>query len=625
MFLFLLSPDVRATHFEGGNLSWQQAGGNSIEFSFTGQYRYGFFYNPLETAQIGDRFNLGEIDLGSPGSSPQIVIIRGTVTNFDKANDQVYFSWTFTQTYPTSGNRVVTAFYKSSAPNCCRDSDLLDGNNDRNFQLQTIVNVGSPLNNPPVTSLPSEINFPVNASAAILQIPASDPDNDDITYRIASPSESGLLRPAPGGLTMSPSGLISMNTVGRLIGQRFAIQVMIEDGKTKTPVDFTIAMVGPSLPPSFIGDTPIEGQVFTATPPGNAVDFIVEAIDPDANQTTSLLSVGLPVGATMTPSFPIVSAVNGSAQSTFSWTPAVDQVGTYVINFLAQDNVGIQAYRSVIINVLCPLQANVIDVTHTTCSNPNGGSITVEIVDYSDLATLEYLWSGPNFSANSLNISGLSSGIYNLRVDDSATGCFTNLSIEISDQPDEESPIPPSAPSDLLLLCADDVPTPMTLTATDNCDGNITVSPSTQITPGGCLNDFLLERTWTFTYEAGNSTLVTQTITVIDTLSPVAPDVPADLTLDCAADLPPPVNLTATDNCDGDITVSPDTLILPGSCLNDFTMVRTWTFTDTCGNTSSVSQTIIVEDKTAPVAPAAPADLTLDCAADLPPPVNLTA
>ncbi|NJB86787.1 hypothetical protein GGR26_002564 [Lewinella marina] len=190
---------------------------------------------------------------------------------------------------------------------------------------------------------------------------------------------------------------------------------------------------------------------------------------------------------------------------------------------------------------------------------------------------------------------------------------------------DTLAPVPQAAPADLNLACVSDVPPPVNLTATDNCDGDITVSPTVHITPGGCLNDYSMVRTWTFSDTCGNTSSVSQTITVLDTLAPVPQTAPADLSLECAEDVPPPVNLTATDNCHGDITVSPTTLVTPGACLNDFTMVRTWTFTDTCGNTSSVSQTITVLDTLAPVPQAAPAALSLECADDVPPPVNLTA
>ncbi len=66
-------------------------------------------------------------------------------------------------------------------------------------------------------------------------------------------------------------------------------------------------------------------------------------------------------------------------------------------------------------------------------------------------------------------------------------------------------------------------------------------------------------RTWTFLDECGNQCSVSQTIEVDDTTPPDCPTPPADLMLQCADDVPPPVDLTATDNCDGDITVSPST------------------------------------------------------------------
>jgi hypothetical protein len=161
-------------------------------------------------------------------------------------------------------------------------------------------------------------------------------------------------------------------------------------------------------------------------------------------------------------------------------------------------------------------------------------------------------------------------------------------------------PVAPVTPADLVLQCADDVPAKVDLTATDNCSGNITVSPLEQVTPGNYINNFILVRTWTFTDECDNTSSISQTITVEDNTPPVAPVTPADITLQCADDVPAPEDLTATDNCSGNITVSPSEQVTPGNYINNFILVRTWTFTDECENTSSISQTITVEDNTPP-------------------------
>ena len=157
-------------------------------------------------------------------------------------------------------------------------------------------------------------------------------------------------------------------------------------------------------------------------------------------------------------------------------------------------------------------------------------------------------------------------------------------------------------------------PTFSTPTASDTCDSNVTLTSVDTEGATTCAGTALV-RTWTATDDCGNTATASQTMTPVDTTAPVAPSVPADLNLECADDVPAPVSLTATDNCDGDITVSPTTNITPGACVNDFTMVRTWTFTDACGNTSSVSQTITVLDDIAPSI-TAPAGGVIACDAD---------
>ncbi|TPV32528.1 gliding motility-associated C-terminal domain-containing protein, partial [Paucihalobacter ruber] len=166
-------------------------------------------------------------------------------------------------------------------------------------------------------------------------------------------------------------------------------------------------------------------------------------------------------------------------------------------------------------------------------------------------------------------------------------------------------------PADATVEC-DAVPTADTLTATDNC-GDATVTFDETITEGACAGESVIVRTWTATDECGNETSHSQTITVQDNTAPAFVEaLPADATVECDA-VPTADTLTATDNC-GDATVTFNETITEGACAGESTIVRTWTATDECGNETSHSQTITVQDTTAPTfVEALPADATVEC------------
>ncbi len=190
---------------------------------------------------------------------------------------------------------------------------------------------------------------------------------------------------------------------------------------------------------------------------------------------------------------------------------------------------------------------------------------------------------------------------------------------------DMTAPVPPIPPTDFDAQCGGEVPVAISLTATDNCDGMITVMPTEETTPGACANSYMLVRTWTFTDACGNESSVSQNIMVGDMTAPVVPTAPADVFGECGGEVPAPIDLTAVDNCDGNITVSPVDVTDQGACSKSFVVTRTWTFTDACGNSSSVSQVISIGDMTAPALPTPPADEVGQCGGDIPAPVNLTA
>ena len=147
----------------------------------------------------------------------------------------------------------------------------------------------------------------------------------------------------------------------------------------------------------------------------------------------------------------------------------------------------------------------------------------------------------------------------------------------------------------------------------DNC-GEVTIEVSSEMTAGDAAGNYTIVRTFTATDDAGNSSFTTQTITVQDTTVPEFTFVPADYTVECSDEMPMD-DATASDNC-GEVTieVSSETT---RRCCGNYTIVRTFTATDDAGNSSSATQTITVQDTTAPEFTFVPADYMVECSDEM--------
>jgi gliding motility-associated-like protein len=186
-------------------------------------------------------------------------------------------------------------------------------------------------------------------------------------------------------------------------------------------------------------------------------------------------------------------------------------------------------------------------------------------------------------------------------------------------------------PANITVDC-DKVPAKTDLTATDNCTpGVITVTPvdSLATIPGNtCTQNYRIIRKWMATDNCGNTVVLRQTITVQDTSRPVFSIIlPANITIDCDK-VPLLPTVTATDNCTAvvTVTVGQKKEFLSKTCSNNYKLTRTWTAKDDCGNTTIMSQVILVQDTTRPtftVIP--PADTTISCDAIPAPATNLKA
>ena len=125
----------------------------------------------------------------------------------------------------------------------------------------------------------------------------------------------------------------------------------------------------------------------------------------------------------------------------------------------------------------------------------------------------------------------------------------------------------------------------------------MTIEVSSEETAGDCDGSYTLTRTFTATDDAGKHVNDSDD-PVEDTTAPEFTSVPADYTVECS-DAMPMDDASASDNC-SDVSITVESETLAGNAAGNYTIVRTFTATDACGNSTSASQTITVEDTTAP-------------------------
>ena len=185
-----------------------------------------------------------------------------------------------------------------------------------------------------------------------------------------------------------------------------------------------------------------------------------------------------------------------------------------------------------------------------------------------------------------------------------------------------------TVPPDITVDCDVGIDTTNTgsATATDQCDYMITFTDNT--IPGNCPNNFQIERTWTVTDACGNFDSGVQIITVQDTTRPTIICNIANLILECDQNynneitqwLSNTVNdlqLGASDNC-GTISVTHDyNSDIPNlDCTAQTGEEVTFTITDECGNFTTCSAFIIIDDTEPPTITCSIDPLILECDED---------
>ena len=97
-----------------------------------------------------------------------------------------------------------------------------------------------------------------------------------------------------------------------------------------------------------------------------------------------------------------------------------------------------------------------------------------------------------------------------------------------------------------------------------------------------------------------------------DQTAPQLSAIPESITVECDG-IPTTGIVSATDNCDADVAVLFEEIEQAGNCSDAYTIIRSWTATDNCGNETVGTQSISVMDNTAPVLDQDAKDLTVEC------------
>lgn len=321
--LLMFTQVANASHFKGGNISWKVISGDTTEITVTSVWRT---EHSVPSLQSATGVQLTEL------SSQVVSVSNGFYTRVTKYQGIV----------PNNGNEHEVFF-----SGCCRVSNLSNTGTSGNFRVFSKINLNNGNQYSPISTVASIVKIPINNNAATFNIPASDLDGDNLTYRLATLAELG--KDQPVGVSVSNNGLVTVNTTlsNYEINQLYVMGVIISDGSSEVLIDFQLEITGTSIPPDFnYISTPLNGHEFTITS-GDSLHFDVEVSDSDGSISNLFIS-GNPIGSHFTS---IPTGLDSVAKSTFSWKPTHSDEGSYIINFIGEDNVGIQTTTSITIIV----------------------------------------------------------------------------------------------------------------------------------------------------------------------------------------------------------------------------------------------------------------------------------
>ncbi|WP_345169207.1 HYR domain-containing protein, partial [Algibacter aquimarinus] len=325
---------------------------------------------------------------------------------------------------------------------------------------------------------------------------------------------------------------------------------------------------------------------------GAIVTFVAPVGTDNAPGVTTVQTAGLPSGSlfpvgTTTNTYVVTDATGNTATCSFTVIITDDELPVIV----CPADISQQADSAICASAVSIVDPTATDNCSTTFVFEGIRSDNLELTDAYPVGVTTITWTATDENNNT------------------SLPCIQTINIT-----DDEAPVfVETLPVDVTVEC-DQVPDAVVLTATDNCN-SADVTFTEVRTDGSCSSTYILTRTWIATDTSNNSTQHIQIVTVEDNTPPVL-SLPANVTAECSADLTPVMFgfATAIDNCDANPVIAYSDVTTNGACSGTFTITRTWTATDECGNVSTADQIISTSDTTAPeFVEDLPQDLTIEC------------
>jgi gliding motility-associated-like protein len=187
---------------------------------------------------------------------------------------------------------------------------------------------------------------------------------------------------------------------------------------------------------------------------------------------------------------------------------------------------------------------------------------------------------------------------------------------------DTQAPVISGLAPKITVFCPNPLPTVPAATITDNCDVTPAISFTRVYQDSLCAGNYTVMVTWMVTDDCGNTATALQEIAVRDTTRPVFTLVPEPYTAQCDTFELPMAPVTGTDIQASDVCSPVSGITTAVTSFRDpnpavcghytYNILRVFTATDQCGNSSTSTQLISVVDTKPPV-PAGLLDTTALC------------